>query len=310
MPQRARTRRRRALCPLAATLVAALVALMPAAATAQTEPEVLERDPYYLGLFEARGEHQGTVLLMHGGGWRGDLGPGADDVMGDWISMLQRWGYDVANLGYRGGSESLTDALDAFDLLRDERGPDERICIVGASAGAQLALTVAAERGNSVDCVVDLLGPPDLVEWGNRPLSDEGLRLARRAFGEERLAELSPINLVDRIVSPVLVVAAPCDAFIELSAQRRFARALEVAGVEATLNVVATGDDIPLGHCAVENRSYRRFQDVARAFLAGRSDEIAVPETDDSGFDAFLVLAAAVVLGGLALLFWSLRRRA
>src|SRR5690606_13733565 len=107
----------------------------------------------------------------------------------------------------------------ALDRVRNRIGPDERLCLFGGSAGAHLALTAAARRGAEVDCVVDLLGPPDLVEWGERPAAQMGRRLAVETFGERHLAELSPINMADQIEPPVLVAATPCDVFIDIAAQ-------------------------------------------------------------------------------------------
>jgi acetyl esterase/lipase len=292
----------------AAVIVAALAGAAPAAAAQTTEPQVLKREPYYLAVHEADGRSRGTVLMLHGGGWRGDLGPDADGVMREWIDRMTAWGYDVANLGYRTGAPGLADALAAFDLVRERRGARERLCIFGGSAGAQLALWVAAERGEDVDCVIDLLGPPDLVEWGSAPASDVGLRLATAAFGEERLAGLSPINMVERIDAPVLVAAAPCDVFIELAAQERFVEALDDAGGSVRLQVVDSGDEVPLGHCTVEHGSFEQFLDVARRFLAGQLPPAQAAPADDggSGISAIAIVAAAVALavGG----YWVLSR--
>jgi acetyl esterase/lipase len=295
--------------------VLAVAAVLPAliatpAATAQTdEPQrVLKREPYYLGLYEADGRRRGTVLMLHGGGWRGDQGTRADDIMREWIDRFVGWGFDVANLGYRSGLPGFADALDAFDLLREHAGPRERLCIFGGSAGAQLGLAAAAQRGKSVDCVVDLLGPPDLVDWGSQPGAAIGLQLARKAFGAGRLAELSPINMVDRIDASVLVGAAPCDIFIALSTQERFVDALNAAGGSARLQVIEPGADVPLGHCNVDEESFQQFLDVARPFVAGQPlpAEQARPGDDGSGLSVFVVIAVAVA--GAGGLYWVLSR--
>src|SRR5690606_25343856 len=133
----------------------ALTLLASAPAAAHT---TLSESPYYLGLHEARGERHGTVLLLHGGGWEGGLGPAADELQAPTIRVLRRWGFDVGSAGYRGREFSLEDSLAAFDGLREHQGPGEPICIFGFSAGAQLGLAVAARRGADVACVVDLMG--------------------------------------------------------------------------------------------------------------------------------------------------------
>jgi acetyl esterase/lipase len=290
----------------AAAVLAALV-LAPAARAQDAPSEVLKSDPYYLSFFEAEGQQLGTVLLLHGGGWRGDKGPAADDEMRQYIDRLTGWGYDVANLGYRTGLPGLADAVDAFDLIRQRTGPRERVCLFGGSAGAQLALFVAAERGASVDCVVDFLGPPDLTAWGSQPGADLGRNLAVEAFGAQRLAALSPINMVDRITAPVLVGAAPCDIFIELSDQERFVEALNAAGGTAYLQVIESGDEVPLGHCAVERASFGDFLEVARPFLAGDPDPLAADDDTTTSGLVILVIAAALVAAG-ALGYWVFSR--
>lgn len=296
-------------------LLITLVALsMPPPASAAEQPDVLRRAPYYLSLHSAEGEARGTVLLLHGGGWHGGLGAAADELMASSISSLRGWGYDVANLGYRSGAASLDDAIAAFDLLRQRRGASEPICIYGASAGAQLGLMVAARRGPSVDCVVDLLGPPDLLHFGSKRLSANGEAQARQAFGAARLAALSPINNASRIRSPVLVGAAPCDAYIDLESQREFVQELKAAGDDAQLEVIAAGDDVDLEHCTVDDASFRRFQAATRSFLdtAATSPPAATapPEGDDPAIPFGLVLAGAIVVIGGLVVAWARRRRA
>jgi acetyl esterase/lipase len=248
------------------------------------------------------------VLLVHGGGWRGDLGPAADELMRASIEVLTEWGYDVANLGYRSGAAGLDDATAAFDLLRRRLGPGEPLCLYGTSAGAQLALVVAARRGAEVDCVVDLLGPPDLEDFGSRPRATEGEQQALAAFGASDVAALSPLSIASRIEAPVLVAAATCDRLIELADQRELAASLR----RGELTVIRAGDDVDLEHCEVDQGSFRRFQAETRAFLdaVAPAPEIADPAPDDgeSGFPVPALLGALVAVAGVGLLVRALRR--
>ena len=269
---------------------------------------MLVSEPYYLSLHDADDPARGTVLLLHGGGWHGGLGAAADEVMSASIEPLVEWGYDVANLGYRSGARSLEDATAAFDHLRRRLGPDEPLCLYGASAGAQLALITAARRGGEVDCVVSLLGIPDLVQFGSRPKSEQGEALAREAFGAADLGELSPVNNTGRIEAPVLVAATPCDAYTELADQRELVRRLD----RAELAVIAPGDDVDLEHCVVDGKSFDRFEQRTRDFLnaVAPAPETTDPAPADDGGDSFplgLLLGGAVALGGIALLARALR---
>ncbi len=293
-------------------LLSASVGFPPGADAQSPEPQVVVRNPYYLSLHEAEGQGRGTVLLLHGGGWRGDLGAAADELMSATIETLVEWGYDVANLGYRSGGRSLDDATAAFDELRRRAAPGEPLCMYGTSAGAQLALITAARRGSEVGCVVSLLGPPDLEDFGSKPNSHSGEAQARNAFGAANLAELSPLNNAERIEAPVLVGAAPCDLLIELDDQRELVRRLNAAGTDAQLGVIAPGDDVDLEHCVVDGESFDRFQERTRDFLnaVAPAPETADPAPDGNGssFPFGLFLGGAVALAGLLLLVRSLRR--
>jgi hypothetical protein len=76
--------------------------------------------------------------------------------------------------------------------------------------------------------------------------------------------------------------------------------------------VLATGADIPLGHCSVSAPSFAQFEEAARVFLAGHSPDVrGVPGEDGSDIGVAAWIAGAVVLSGLgALIFWGRRRRA
>jgi acetyl esterase/lipase len=270
---------------------------------------VLERDPYYLSLHRAEGESRGTVLLLHGGGWHGDLGPAADELMSATIEVLLDWGYDVANIGYRSGAAGLADARAATEEMRARLGPEEPLCLYGTSAGAQLALVVAAERAGAVDCVVDLLGPPNLEDFGSRELSSEGERQARAAFGEGEVAAVSPLNVASRVPAPVLIGAATCDAYIEPADQRELAGRLP----DADLVAIERGDDVDLEHCVVDDASFDRFLERTREFLgavapAPEAADPAPADGDGSSFPLGLVVGGAAAAAGAALLVRALRR--
>ncbi|HEY8465167.1 MAG TPA: prolyl oligopeptidase family serine peptidase [Solirubrobacterales bacterium] len=293
---------------IAAAALAAALAWAPAAPAA----EILTKVPYYLALHPAKGEARGTVLLLHGGGWQGDLGRAVDRMQAPTIKLLRGWGFDVATLGYRSGEESLEDAVDAFDELRG-RFPERPICVFGFSAGAQLGLIAAARRGEAVACVVDLLGPPDLEEMGNRRRSRRGEDLARMAFGGA-VRRLSPIRNAKEITAPVLIGAAECDAYVAPADHERFAKRLREAGGDATLVLIEPGRDVDLEHCKVDGDSYDEFMDQAREFMTEAAARwtpppaAAEPAAEEEGGGAGLWIGLAGVLAGVALAVWAWRR--
>ena len=234
----------------------------------------------------------GNVLMIHGGGWKGDLGSEADQVMTTYIEDTRSWGYTTYNIGYRSGSVSLRDVIDAARRILD-KNPDEPLCLVGGSAGAQLALIAAAKLGRDVDCVVDIGGPPDLANPD--PAAPQGnlvRELASAAFGTvDRLVRLSPANRIDEIRQPVLVVAPDCDFYTSYGRQAAFAAALRRGEIYRVTKLVqnplsgllggllgrlggifgnfgfSTDSGVETGHCTVTKASFDGFRAAERAFL-------------------------------------------
>lgn len=161
---------------------------LPVALIAAAAPSAAAAGDYYLSHHEPRSAKPrgSVVVLIHGGGWRGDLRSFADSLMYSYIDDLTRWGHRVYNVGYRSGGASLPDVRNAIDRVsRTHRKAP--ICLAGESAGAHLAL-VAAKRSKRIKCVVDIAGPPDLLDPGPRPNASRLTELAASAFGANRHA--------------------------------------------------------------------------------------------------------------------------
>lgn len=273
---------------MARKLVTALFAVLALAVV--LAPNAVAKRGYYLAQHPPTAAPQvGNVLMIHGGGWKGDLGPEADQVMTTYIEDTRSWGYTTYNVGYRSGSVSLRDVTDAARRIV-KKNPDEPLCLVGGSAGAHLALIAAAKLGREVDCVVDIGGPPDLANAD--PAAPQGnvvVELASAAFGSiERLARLSPINRLDDIRQPVLVVAPDCDFYTSFERQAAFAAALRRGELYRAVKLVRnplssllerlglgffssfgfTSDSgVETGHCTVTRESFEGFRATERAFL-------------------------------------------
>jgi acetyl esterase/lipase len=149
---------------------------------------------------------RGLVMIIHGGGW---YETGTEHVVAERIgaNYLRSRGWDTLNLTHRGCGQSLDDVLRFYDIARDRLGPETPVCATGQSTGAHLALMLAALRPE-LACVLSEAAPIDLVAIGGQsafanrivpiPPGISGpqfiANLAAAAFGEERLAELSPIT--------------------------------------------------------------------------------------------------------------------
>jgi pimeloyl-ACP methyl ester carboxylesterase len=276
---------------MAPKLLTALSAVLALAAV--LAPNASAERGYYLAHHAPTSTPRvGNVLMIHGGGWKGDLGAEADQVMNTYIGDTRSWGYMTYNIGYRSGAVSLRDVVDAAERIV-EKNPDEPLCLVGGSAGAQLALITAAKLGRHIDCVVDIGGPPDLANAD--PAAPQGnvvVQLASEAFGAvSRLARLSPINRVDDIRQPVLVVAPDCDYYTSYGRQAAFANALRRGEIYRAVKLVqnplsgllggllgrlggifgnfgfSSDSGVETGHCTVTTASFEGFRAAEHAFL-------------------------------------------
>jgi acetyl esterase/lipase len=218
-----------------------------------------------------------VLVAVHGGGWRG----GSKGAYGrDLARRLVPRGLAVVAVDYKlsypgapAWPENLNDVRHAVRWVRDHAGtfgidPD-RLALMGASAGAHLALLAALEAAgqaggegragaapvtagegfrkhsgsqNPIRAVIDFYGPTDL----------RALRSARAATGEPvglllggspgevpgRYDAASPVRLVSPAAPPVLIVHGTEDALVPLDQSRELAAALDRAGVPHRLIVV------------------------------------------------------------------------
>jgi dipeptidyl aminopeptidase/acylaminoacyl peptidase len=201
----------------------------------------------YLTLPMAGGKRQPMVVLPHGG----PFGVFDEWAFDDDTQMLAAAGYAVLRLNYRGSGNHGRDYLEAGarqwgkamqDDLTDatrwaiaqEIADPNRICIYGASYGGYAALMGAAREPSLYKCAVGYVGVYDLEKmhkddanrsrsWGNWSSEWVG--------GRGTLAEVSPVNLADRIEVPVFLAAGGEDERAPIAHTRRMEKALRQAGV-------------------------------------------------------------------------------
>jgi dienelactone hydrolase len=104
---------------------------------------------------------KGVMILIHGGGW---YSVGAGDV-GVMRVDADRWrarGWQTLSITYRGCSQSVPDVLTFHDLARQWAGAKLPICAEGGSAGAHLAVLMAALRPD-VACAIGEGTPADFA---------------------------------------------------------------------------------------------------------------------------------------------------
>ena len=224
------------------------------------------------------------VVYPHGG-------PEARDhlTFDPWVQYLTARGYAVFQPNFRGsdgfgrafaesgygqwGRAMQDDITDGVQMLAAQGTVDlQRACVVGASYGGYAALAAAALTPDLFRCAVSVAGISDLEDfigwrkrnWGS---DSEGYTYWLTAIGdpdrdEQKLREVSPARLVDRIEIPVLLIHGTDDYVVPLAQSRAMKKALDAAGIESEL-VELEGE----GHSGWTNGSEMRALAKIDAFL-------------------------------------------
>lgn len=205
-----------------------------------------------------------VVVLVHGG-------PHARDTMDFdwWATFLASRGYAVLQPNFRGSSGygqayedagrrqwgrlMQTDVEDgAAALVRAGIGDANRMCIVGGSYGGYAALAGATLTPTRYRCAVSVAGVSDLnqmldditrrfrsgasvIDWWTDSIGD-------RVEDRESIRAVSPINLVDQVQAPILLIHGTDDTVVPIDHSRRMDRALRAAGKNVRF-VELRGDD-------------------------------------------------------------------
>jgi acetyl esterase/lipase len=193
-----------------------------------------------------------VLVALHGGGWRG----GSKSDYGRSLAPLVRRGvavvavdYQLSRPGAPGWPGNLDDVREALRWTRrharDYSLDPGRVVLIGASAGAQLALLAALAPGGEtppVRAVIDFYGPADLAAlYGQSVESRAALDLLFGGPPSARprpYALASPVNRVRPGAPPVLIAHGGADTHVPLVQSQLLASALGRAGVAHRLVVV------------------------------------------------------------------------
>ncbi|NQY64043.1 MAG: S9 family peptidase [Alteromonadaceae bacterium] len=159
-----------------------------------------------------------AVILVHGGPYSRDYW-GFDPE----VQLLSSQGYAVVQVNFRGsqgfgwefessgfkqwGENIQYDILDGINYLAEKQYIDiNRLCIMGASFGGYSAMQSSILAPDLFKCTVARSGLYDLQLFVDEKSSKEALKLTKRIGSEDLQIAHSPVNAIDKLQTPVLVV--------------------------------------------------------------------------------------------------------
>lgn len=232
------------------------------------------------------GRRYPTVVLVHGG-FHGQLEP----VWFQLIDTLVSQGYVVLFPEYRGskgygapiyandyGVTDVADTLAGTDYIASQPFVDpNRLAIVGESRGGMIAVAAIEQQPKRFKAAVDIVGLLDFVaymsykpDWRRRQVAQESPSFQGR-YPDTNLVQylkVSPINFVDKIETPVLVIGTKGDVSVPVSLNAE--RFVDLLKAHNKVYEAKIYDAAPGGHEMMRGQTPERYDATARllAFLA------------------------------------------
>jgi dipeptidyl aminopeptidase/acylaminoacyl peptidase len=228
------------------------------------------------------GKNLPMIVNVHGG----PMGPRDNWGFSTENQMFANRGYAVLQINYRGSGGFgkafeekaygqwaqgiMNDIIDGTRWAISQGYADkDRICIYGGSFGGYASLMAPAREPGLFKCALGYVGLYDSqIQFtkSDTSKSEDGLRYLNRAFGKTRAEQdaMSPINHVDKIRIPVMLVAGARDARCPPEHTEAMAKALTQAGNPPVDVIIASGE----GHGFYKEENNLNFYSKALDFFA------------------------------------------
>lgn len=220
--------------------------------------ERAEKADLYLPPKFEDGQKYPGVLIIHGGGWTGGIRNAAREI--NIGTTLASHGYVCLSIDYLLDDpkskkicwpQNLHDCKTAVRWLRANAErlhlDTKHIGVIGGSAGGHLSSMVGVtgpadgldpagpygEQSCAVNCVVNLYGPADFMEW-----KDVAALRKSRNEAPELYKAFSVTTYLDKNDPPFLIMHGTADTTVPMSQSELLATALTKAGVENTLEII------------------------------------------------------------------------
>ncbi len=197
-----------------------------------------------------------TIIFPHGGPISYD-----DGGFDYWTQFFVNRGYAVLQMNFRGssgygydfmkaglqnwGKAMQDDVEDGTRALIDAGITDaERICIAGASYGGYAALMGAVKTPELYQCAISFAGVTDVAYLVSKARRYDSYEIVKEQIGSKRslLKEVSPVNHVEKIQVPVLLVHGDEDRSVRIEHSKRMHKRLLKANKDVTFIEIEDGD--------------------------------------------------------------------
>ena len=199
-----------------------------------------------------------TIVFIHGGSW--NAGDKSDFDSAIAIVRKSLTGFAFFNMNYRlaTGTSSrfpaqADDIQSALNFIttnaKDYKVNSSKIILIGASAGAHLALLHAYKNNSSgtIKAVVDLFGPTDLNDlYSNHPVPAASQPVLVNFLGATPTTnpglyqQASPINFVTAQSVPTLIFHGGADYIVPISQSTALKTRLQAANVKVEMTSYPT----------------------------------------------------------------------